>query len=84
VAGLVPLNRFIFDGDVDFAPSFVTDRPFNSSPVPPIDDFIEIPASNDNIVQEGQTPENQITANVLCCVNEWQFLFVIFKLVMYL
>ncbi|EFX67458.1 hypothetical protein DAPPUDRAFT_115408 [Daphnia pulex] len=34
VAGLVPFNRFIFDGDVDFAPSFVTDRPFNSSPVP--------------------------------------------------
>ncbi len=54
VAGLVPFNRFIFDGDVDFAPSFVTDRPLNSSPIPPIDDFIEIPASNDNIVQEGQ------------------------------
>ncbi|EFX70830.1 hypothetical protein DAPPUDRAFT_112337 [Daphnia pulex] len=66
VAGLVPFNRFIFDGDVDFAPSFVTDRPFNSSPVPPIDDFIEIPASNDNIVEEGQTPvpENHIEANV--------------------
>jgi hypothetical protein len=94
ISGLVPFNRFIFDGDVDFAPSFVTDRPFNSSKVPPIDDSIEIPASNDNIVQEGQTPvpvqkdqtpvkKNHVTANVLSCVNECPFLFVIFKVVMY-
>lgn len=26
VSGIVPFNRFIFDDDFDFAPSYVTDR----------------------------------------------------------
>lgn len=39
VSGLVPFNRFIFENDYDFAPSFLTDRPAptldNIQPQPP-------------------------------------------------
>jgi hypothetical protein len=71
MAGLVPFNRFIFDGDVDSTPpSFVTDPPFNSTPVPSDDGFPEILASNDNIVLDGQTPvpANHITDNDLTSI----------------
>jgi hypothetical protein len=41
VSGLVPFNRFIFENDLDFAPSFVTDRPapeLSQGPVNSVDD----------------------------------------------
>ncbi len=38
VAGIVPFNRFIFENDTDFAPSFVTDR--------------EAPVQRDNVVDD--------------------------------
>lgn len=55
VSGLSPLNRFIFNDDADFAPSFVTDRPVVCDPPnPPSKTENEEIESVSLIVEEGE------------------------------
>jgi hypothetical protein len=55
VSGLVPFNRFIFENDFDFAPSFVTDQP-----APTLDDIQPQPPTLDHIQPQLSQPTSPV------------------------
>lgn len=61
VAGISPFNRFIFNDDADFAPSFVTDRPQPTSTQNEGSVLQEEPSSSNNI---SNTTSKSLTTNV--------------------
>ncbi len=61
VAGISPFNRFIFNDEADFAPSFVTDRPQPTSTQNEGSVLQEEPSSSNNI---SNTTSKSLTTNV--------------------
>jgi hypothetical protein len=78
VSGLVPFNRFIFENDHDFAPSFVTDRPAptldNNQPqlsqqTSPVVDAVQVNNREQHIPDENVQVDNETSEITL---NEGQ------------